>query len=42
MKRADNKKRAHIGGCGSDSMRAAFEAIARAAGARGKLLFISH
>lgn len=42
IKREQEKKRANIGGCGESSMRAAFEAIARAAGARGKLLFISH
>lgn len=35
-----NKQRAHIGGCGHQSMIAAVEAIARAAGARGKLLTI--
>jgi hypothetical protein len=38
----DLKKRAHIGGCGSDSMRQALLAIAKLAGAKGKLCFISH
>ena len=42
MTRAANKKRAHIGGVGETAMRAAFEAIARAAGAKGKLTYISH
>jgi len=42
MTRAANKKRAYIGGVGATAMRAAFEAIARAAGAKGKLTFISH
>lgn len=41
-KRKAMKTMAHIGGCGSDSMREALEAIAKAAGARGKLVFISH
>lgn len=36
------KRRAYIGGCGDDSMRAAFEAIARAAGAKGKLIYVQH
>ena len=40
--RKQNKQRAHIGGVGDSAMRAAFEAIARAAGARGKLVFVSH
>jgi hypothetical protein len=38
----DLKNRARIGGCGDSSMRCAFLAIARAAGARGKLLIVSH
>jgi hypothetical protein len=38
----DLKKRAHIGGCGSDSMRQALLAIAKLAGAKGRLCFISH
>lgn len=42
MTREANKKRAHIGGVGDSAMRAAFEAIARAAGARGKLVFVRH
>lgn len=42
MKRAANKKRCFIGGVGDSAMRAAFEAIARAAGARGKLVYVSH
>lgn len=42
IKRQQEKKRAYISGCGDSSMRAAFEAIARAAGARGKLVFVSH
>ena len=42
MKRADDKKRCFIGGVGETAMRAAFEAIAKAAGARGKLTFIQH
>jgi len=37
----DLKHRAHIGGCGSGSIRAALEAIAKAAGARGKLIWVS-
>lgn len=37
----DQKRRAHIGGCGSESIRAALEAIAKAAGARGKLIYVS-
>ena len=41
-KREDAKKRCRIHGVGSDAMRLAFEAIARAAGAKGKLLFVSH
>lgn len=40
--RKEQKKRAHIGGVGSDAMRQALEAIARAAGARGKLIYVSH
>lgn len=40
--RKKNNRRAHIGGVGDSAMRAAFEAIARAAGARGKLVFVSH
>lgn len=42
MVRADNKKRCHIGGVGDSAMRAAFEAIARAAGAKGKLVYVNH
>ncbi len=38
--RIDYKKRAAIGGCGSDSMRMALKAIARAAGAKGQLLIV--
>lgn len=40
--RKQEKQRAHIGGVGESAMRAAFEAIARAVGAKGKLLFIQH
>lgn len=42
MARKQAKQRAYIGGVGSEAMRAAFEAIARAVGAKGKLLFIQH
>lgn len=42
MKRQADKKRAYIGGVGESAMRDAFEAIARAAGAKGKLLYVSH
>lgn len=42
IKKQQEKQRAYIDGCGDSSMRAAFEAIARATGARGKLLFVSH
>lgn len=42
MKRAADKKRACISGVGESAMRAAFEAIARAAGAKGKLIFVNH
>jgi hypothetical protein len=42
QKRKDNKKRCYIGGCGDSSMRLAFEAIARAAGAKGKLIYVQH
>lgn len=41
MERKDNKRRAHIGGRGDESARAALMAIAKAAGARGKLIFVS-
>lgn len=41
-KRKAAKQRAYIGGVGASAMREAFEAIARAAGARGKLIFTSH
>ena len=37
-----NKQRAHIGGCGSESAIAALKAIAKAIGAKGELLVISH
>ena len=40
-RRAQNKQRAHIGGCGDASVRAALLAIAKAAGARGKLIIVS-
>jgi hypothetical protein len=40
--RATAKKRANIGGVGESAMRTAFEAIARASGARGKLTIVSH
>jgi hypothetical protein len=42
QKREDGKKRAYIGGVGESAMWAAFEAIARANGARGKLTRVSH
>lgn len=42
MARAANKQRCYIGGVGDSAMRAAFEAIARAAGAKGKLIFVNH
>jgi len=32
----------HIGGCGSESMRSALMAIAKLAGARGKLMMVNH
>lgn len=38
----DTKKRAYIDGCGDDSMRCALLAIAKLAGAKGKLCFVSH
>lgn len=41
IKRKENKQRAYIGGCGDAAVRLALEAIARAAGARGKLIFVS-
>ena len=41
IKRKQNKQRAHINGCGDSSVMLALEAIARAAGARGKLIFVS-
>lgn len=41
-KRKVMKTQCHIGGCGSDSMQEALEAIARAVGARGELLYVSH
>lgn len=37
----DMKKRVYFGGCGEQSIRAALEAIAKAAGARGKLIYVS-
>lgn len=40
--RASFKKRAYIGGVGDSAIRKAFEAIARAAGAKGKLIIVSH
>ena len=40
-RRVQNKQRAHIGGCGDESVRAALLAIAKAAGARGKLTIVS-
>ncbi len=42
MARKAAKQRADIGGVGESAMRAAFEAIARASGARGPLVFVSH
>lgn len=42
IEKPDYKKRAFIDGVGESAMRSAFEAIARAAGARGKLSFVSH
>lgn len=42
MARKAAKQRAHIGGVGDSAMRSAFEAIARAAGAKGKLVIVSH
>lgn len=36
------KNRCHIGGCGDQAMLSALMAIARAVGARGKLLMVSH
>lgn len=42
QKRESDKKPANIGGAGESAMWAAFEAIARAAGARGKLTRVSH
>jgi hypothetical protein len=42
IKRRNAKKRADIGGVGESAMRAAFEAIARAAGVKGKLTLVSH
>ena len=36
------KKECHIDGVGSSAMQSAFEAIARAAGAKGELLFVTH
>jgi hypothetical protein len=42
MKREITKKRMRIGGVGESAMRDAFEAIARAAGAKGKLIYVSH
>lgn len=41
IKRKENKQRAYIGGCGDSAVRLALEAIARAAGARGPLIFVS-
>lgn len=41
IKRKENKRRSHIGGCGDSSVRLALESIARAAGARGPLTFVS-
>lgn len=41
-RRKAERSRCYIGGCGDSSMREAMEAIARAAGARGKLLFVLH
>ena len=38
----DYTKRAFIDGVGDSAMQSAFEAIARAAGAKGKLIFIRH
>lgn len=37
----DMKKRVYFGGCGCESIRAALEAIAKAAGARGKLIYVN-
>lgn len=42
LKRKAAKTRAHIGGVGESAIRSALEAIARAAGAKGKLLTVSH
>jgi hypothetical protein len=38
----DEGKRTAIDGCGDSAMRNALEAIARAAGARGKLMLVTH
>jgi len=40
-RRKQNKQRAHIGGCGDESLKAALLATAKAAGARGKLTIVS-
>jgi hypothetical protein len=36
------KNPCHIGGCGEQAMRSTFLAIARAVGAKGKLIFVQH
>ena len=41
IKRKENRQRCYIGGCGDSAVRLALEAIARAAGARGPLIFVS-
>lgn len=41
IKRRNNKKRAHIGGVGDSAVSLALLAIAKAAGARGKLTLVS-
>lgn len=41
IKRKENRQRCYIGGFGDSAVRLALEAIARAAGARGPMLFVS-
>jgi hypothetical protein len=42
MVKDTGKNPCHIGGCGEQSMRSAFMAIARSVGAKGKLIFVQH
>lgn len=41
IKRKHDKQRCHIGGVGDAAIQTALEAIAKAAGAKGKLIFVS-